>query len=195
MAPEGRICQSILVIVMDNKLIFENWRKFRHRSNISIHDLTTEEIQAARTLNEMKVPLILALTTDLDLPVAEGRASVSRTNKKSSARDNARRQKELLTFLGIDPDTKVDDLTPEKREEYDDFLSAIKHMQKKKRDAYGEFGIFGKAGQGNLAATEVSKLPFINKIPGVKSLLSKLFGRTDVSVADVINAVGSLAIT
>jgi hypothetical protein len=125
--------------------------------------------------------------------VAEGRASVSRTNKKNSARDNARRREELLTFLGIDADTKVDDLTPEDREEYDDFLSAIKHMQKKKRDAYGEFGIFGKAGQGNLAATEVSKLPFINKIPGVKSLLSKLFGSTDVSVADVINAVGSLA--
>lgn len=180
---------------MNTKLIFENWRQFRHRSNISIHDLTAEEIQAARTLNEMKVPLILALTTDLDLPVAEGRASVSRTNKKNSARDNARRREELLTFLGIDADTKVDDLTPEDREEYDDFLSAIKHMQKKKRDAYGEFGIFGKAGQGNLAATEVSKLPFINKIPGVKSLLSKLFGSTDVSVADVISAVGSLAIT
>jgi len=180
---------------MDNKLIFENWRQFRHRSKISIHDLTAEEIQAVKTLNEMKIPLALALTIDLDLPVAEGRASVRRTNKRNKARDNTARRKEILKFMKIDPETKVDDLTPEKREEYDDFLSAIKHMNKKEKDLLGVHGTLGKASQNNLAAAEVAELPFINKIPGIKSLMSTLFGRTDVSVVDVINAVGSLATT
>ena len=176
---------------MDNKLIFENWRQFRHRASVSIHDLTAEEIQAAKTLNEMKIPLALALTE-----VSEGRrASVAAKNRQRTKKENAARRKEILKFIEIDPNTKVDDLTPEKREEYDEYLAAIINLKKREQALRGDFGIFGKQQQNLIAATEVADLPFIKKIPGIKGLLSRLFNKTDVSVVDVLNAVTSLAIT
>ena len=113
---------------MDNKLIFENWRKFITEEE-KLSNLTPKEkkdLEAA--VKQMKAHILGVLAANLHENLEEGRPGSKGRARKNRARRNAKAKQVIQSLMDneiIDEDDlkkKYEDLDPEEKKAYDKAL-------------------------------------------------------------------------
>ena len=178
MVTEGRIRKSILIIVMNNKLIFENWRKFITEEE-KLSNLTPKEkkdLEAA--VKQMKAHILGVLAANLHENLEEGRPGSKARRRRNRAQRRAKTQEVIKSLMNneiIDEDdlkTKYEDLDPEEKKAYKKAL--------KDERAAGIANLF----TGNL----LDELPWIGPGSPLHNFLTSLAGDRQINLTTIMSS-------
>jgi len=185
---------------MDNKIIFENWRRFiseaedsalgaeekkgkelAKKSKRNLQKLSPKDKEALEQLRQLLPAMAMAA---LDAQVED--TSEGRVGGRTARHRRARRQA-ALKAMGLPKETKKSDLSPDQKRVYDEQIK-----QWNARSQQVDYMTSGVGGQTNLLLTQLDELPLIKKIPGISVALMALFGTDDLTIMGALEALTSI---
>jgi len=181
---------------MDNKLIFENWRRFLaededetlagelqkgkqlgKKAEKTAEELSPEHKEALQQLQKILPALAVAA---LDVETEETNEALSPSMRKM-------RRGDIFQAMNLPRDTKKSTLDAEQRAIYSKQFKIWND-----EDNRQDFMQAGFGGQHALLMTRLDELPGIKRIPGITAALTALFQTDDVTILSAIEALSSI---
>lgn len=184
---------------MDNKIIFENWRRFiseaedsalgaeekkgKELAKIAKHNIQKLSPKEKAALEQLRQMLPAVALAALDVETDETNEGVAGSKRRLRQLGRAK----ALKTIGAAAGTKADNLPPEKKRIYDEQIKQWNAKNKKT-----DYMTTGTGFQANLLLTQLDELPLIKKIPGISVALMTLFGTDDLTIMGALEALTSI---
>ena len=179
MAPNGRICASILITFMEHKFIVENWRNFITEEEKDLSNLTDQERQALEdAIKDIKAYIIGAMAAEMNENLEEARPVTGERRRKRNARKKAK-HKATLRWLIQKRILDQSDLS----KQYDDLTDTQKTAYAQARTDM-RFSDQSSLFSGDL----LEKIPAIRNQPRLYNWLTALAGSENINLTTIMNS-------